>query len=270
MAITFLDGAIGSILIEKGGDTVSLLNSTDVATVAQLHKSYIAAGADIICTNTFSANKYSKLNHSFIDVITAGVLIAKDVTDGRASVAFDVGPLSELLEPYGDLTEEDCAHQYCEILAAGVTQCPDYIFFETFMDLNMLEIAVKQATAYGLPIMCSMSFTKVGKTIMGDSVQQMVERLSQYPLAAIGLNCSMEPANSLPVAKEFRKYTDLPIIFKPNAGPPQLSKDGVSYEEAELFVSEFDGIEALGNVLIGGCCGSTPKHIELLTQKYKK
>ncbi len=269
MAITILDGAIGSVLMRKGGDAVCLLNITDVATVAQLHKGYIAAGSDIICTNTFSANNYSKLSHSVSDVVAAGVSIAKDVTEGRAKVALDIGPLSELLEPYGDLTREDCAQQYCEIIAAGVSQCPDYIFFETFMDLEMLELAVKQATPYGLPIMCSMSFTESGKTMMGNSVQQMVQMLSTYPLVAIGLNCSMEPAKSLPVAREFRRYTNLPIIFKPNAGKPQVSEQGVKYEYAELFASEFEGIEELGDVYIGGCCGSTQKHIKMLAEKFK-
>ncbi len=267
--IKFLDGALGSILMQEGGDVVSELNIIDSSRVSELHKSYIESGANIICTNTFSANRYAKSKFSLADLIEQGVRLAKDAAlNTSVKVAFDIGPLSELLEPYGDLSEEECREQYDEILAAGIKAKPDYIFFETFMDLEMLTIAVEQAVPYNIPIMCSMSFTEVGKTIMGNSVEQMIEQLSAYPLVAIGLNCSMEPKNSLPVAKEFRKYTELPLIFKPNAGKPQFAESGIQYEDSKLFASEFSGIESLGEILIGGCCGSTPEHIKCLTENY--
>ncbi len=265
MSFVYLDGALGSNLMEKGVDVVSELNIVAPERVMDLHKKYIAAGSDIICSNTFSANCYAKSEYSVSDLVRSGVSIAKQAVEvSSVKVAFDIGPLSELLEPYGDLTEEECCEQYAEIIAAGIAVNPDYIFFETFMDLEMLEIAVKQTLKYNVPLLCSMSFTEVGKTIMGNSVEQMIERLSKYPLAAIGLNCSMEPEKSLPIAREFRKITDLPIIFKPNAGKPQVSEDGISYEDAELFAREFAGIEDIGNVYIGGCCGSTPEHISRL------
>ncbi len=269
MAIIFLDGALGSILMEKGGDIVSEQNIINKERVINLHKDYIKSGSNIICSNTFSANHYAKSKHLVSDLIKSGVEIAKYAAEGTATkTAFDIGPLSELLEPYGDLSEEECAEQYSEIIAAGITLKPEYIFFETFMDLDMLEIAIKQTLPYNIPLLCSMSFTEVGKTIMGHSVEQMVERLAEYPLIAIGLNCSMEPKNSLPIAQKFREHTTLPIIFKPNAGKPKFSEGGISYEDAEIFASEFNGIDQLGDVYIGGCCGSTPEHINRLTKKY--
>ncbi len=270
MAVVIMDGAIGSNLMENAGDVVSQLSLTDEARVLALHKSYIDAGANVICSNTFSANRYGKLTFPLADVVAKGVELAKKAAEGKGEVALDIGPFSELLEPYGDLSEEDCENQYREILTAGAAEKPDYIFFETFMDLNMLELAVKQAVPFGIPILCSMTFMEIGKTMMGNSVQDMVDRLSQYPLKAIGLNCSLEPNLSLPIAKTFRKYTDLPIVFKPNAGLPQFEEGDICYEDANLFAQQFSGIEELGDVWIGGCCGSTEKHVRRLAVHYCK
>ncbi len=268
MTLTFLDGALGSNLMRKGGESVALLNRTDPQSVVSLHRQYIEAGSQIICTNTFGVNRYSCDPSEVRDLVGLGVELAREAVgdNSEIKVALDVGPLSELLEPYGDLEVDDCAEQYREIIAAGMEKKPDCIFFETFMDIEMLEISVKEASQYDIPILCSMSFTEVGRTIMGNSVQQMCERLEQYSPMAIGMNCSMEPALSVRVATEFRNFTNLPIIFKPNAGKPRFSNGEVSYEDAEIFANECRPIVALENVFIGGCCGSTPDHIKTLCQ----
>ncbi len=265
MSITFLDGALGSILMQ-GGESVSLLNKTDPERVLRLHRQYIEAGSNIICSNTFSANRYNCSAGEVAEVVALGVALAKEAANGNAKVALDIGPLPELLDPYGDLEEEDCAEQYREILSAGTKNRPDFIFFETFMDIDMLEIAVKQATEYDIPLLCSMSFTEIKKTIMGHSVEQMCERLAQYNPTAIGLNCSMEPEKSIDVAAEFRRFTDLPIIFKPNAGKPQVSGQDVVYEDAAIFANECRPTIEFGEMFIGGCCGSSPEHIRLLKE----
>ncbi len=270
MSITFLDGAIGSILMEEGEGSVAALNITEADCVLTLHERYVAAGCDIICANTFSVNEASKLEYPAAELIGKGISLAKQAACGKAKVAFDIGPLSVLLDPYGELSEEDCARQYREIIAAGAKQQPDYLFFETFMDVNMLEIAVKEAVPFGIPIICSMSFGEVGKTMMGQSVQDIVETLSSYPLVAIGLNCSLEPEVSLPIAKEFRKYTSLPIIFKPNAGLPKFDEQGICYEDARLYAEAFADVDTLGDVWIGGCCGSSPEHLKYLVAKFRQ
>ncbi len=265
--ITFLDGALGSILMQNGGESVALLNLQDPDRVLSLHKEYIAAGSEIICTNTFSANRYGVDDADIEEIVATGIRIAKRAvgecgTDTR--VALDIGPLSELLEPYGDLEEEDCAEQYRRIIAVGKKEGVDLVFFETFMDIEMLTLAVKQACDFDLPFICSMSFTEVGRTIMGNSTEQMCERFLPYNPIAIGMNCSMEPDKSIPIAAEFRKYTDLPIVFKPNAGKPIVSSDGVIYEDASEFAKQCQPIKELGKVFVGGCCGSTPEYIERL------
>ncbi len=269
MSITFLDGALGSILMEGGGESVTMLNLHDPERVLSLHKEYISAGSEIICSNTFSANRYGIEDTNIEEIICAGVRIARRAVEESGTntkVALDIGPLSELLEPYGDLEEEDCAEQYRRIIDAGKKEGPDLVFFETFMDIDMLEIAIKQACDAKLPFLCSMSFTEVGRTIMGHSVEQMCERLLPYKPIAIGMNCSMEPDKSIPIATEFRKYTDLPIIFKPNAGKPIVSSDGVTYEDASMFAAQCRPIVQQGKIFVGGCCGSTPEFIVKLRE----
>ncbi|MFI3168591.1 MAG: homocysteine S-methyltransferase family protein [Faecalibacterium sp.] len=268
--ITLLDGALGTMLWELSGTAgeVWKLNLTHPEIVAQLHTMYIEAGAQIIASNTFSANEYAarKSGEHVAQVVAAGVKIAKSAAQGKAvKVALDIGPLPELLEPYGDLTEEECEQAYREILSAGSAQAPDLIFFETFMDVEMLKIAVKVASEYALPIFCSMTFAPMGKTMMGNSVCDMIEGLAEYDIAAIGLNCSDAPASLLRVIEEFRANTDKPLIFKPNAGLPQQQDGKDVYQSGEAtFAQDMLPVLALGAVYIGGCCGTTPSHIKAL------
>ncbi len=269
--VTLLDGALGSNLMHhNNNEGVHGCNFTHPDLVYKLHCAYIENGSEIICSNTFSANSLVINEHSEFttpQAVSAGVEIALSAAQkyNDIRVALDVGPLTELLEPYGDLEEEQCKKLYEEIITAGVKSGAQLIFFETFIDLEMLKIAVNCALklAPNLPIYCSMSFLPVGKTFMGQSVQDMVQSLEPLGVSAIGLNCSMEPLQSLPVAKMFREFTDLPLIFKPNAGQPQATLDGFIYEEPQIFTKEVLPIEELGgNLLIGGCCGTTPQHIK--------
>ncbi len=269
--ITFLDGAIGSILMENQHceHGVWQCNMQNAEQVTELHRAYIKAGAHIINSNTFSANRYTvkDCDTTVSEVVASGVRLAKQAAQGTSAlVALDIGPLPELLEPYGDLTEEDCTAFYDEIITAGAAEKPDIIFLETFLDIEMLVIAATCAQKTGLPLMCSMSFSQGGRTIMGNTPQQLVEALADFNVTAVGLNCSMEPKEALPVAEEFRRCTELPVIFKPNAGTPQFSADGISYEDAQTFVTDMMPIAKLGDVYIGGCCGTSPDYIKLLTE----
>ncbi len=298
--VTLLDGALGTMLWELSGTTgdVWKLNLTQPETVKKLHTLYIEAGAQIIASNTFSANCFStkKSGESVAEIVAAGVKIAKQAAqeaacvqhahtapDAQAStltqaadttttsatvkVALDIGPLPELLDPYGDLTEEDCAAAYEEIITAGVQEHPDLIFFETFMDVEMLKIAVEVAAKHALPIFCSMTFAPIGKTMMGNSVSDMIDTLRPYPIAAIGLNCSDEPSALIPVIESFRAQTSLPLIFKPNAGLPQQQNGKDVYQSDESIFAQ-DSLPAahLGEIHMGGCCGTSPAHIKTLKE----
>lgn len=271
--ITLLDGAVGttlwSIAEAHGVEKVPVwrYNIEHPEFVEELTKKYLEAGSEIILTNTFGANgpsvKHSS-DYSVKDVVTAGVTITKKVTNGTGVKAcMAVGPLSQILEPYGDLEEDECREIYTEMIDAGVKAGCDMIMVQTFMDLSMMKIAAEVAKSYGLPVFCCMTFEKAGKTMFGNSVEDTIEELAPLGIDAIGLNCSLGPDLALPIIKEFAEKTDLPIIFKPNAGKPILAADGTTSATYGALQFAKDVEPALEYVsYIGGCCGSDSTYIE--------
>ena len=279
--ITLLDGAVGTELwakAEKNGwkkEPVWKYNIDHPQIVAELAREYADAGSDIILSNTFGANAPSvqkSSSYSVSEVVSAGVKIAKEAVGGRGiRVGLDAGPLSELMEPYGDLTEEEVAEIYAEMFEAGVGAGADLIFLETFIDLAMLRVAAEEAKKYGVPVFCSLSFERLGKTMMGNSPEDMIEELEPLGVDAIGMNCSLGPELAVPIIRKFAGKTSLPLLFKPNAGLPVMKADGTVSTEysAKAFV---DGIApALDFVdYIGGCCGSAPSYIRELAERIGK
>ena len=279
--ITLLDGAVGTELwakAEKNGwkkEPVWKYNIDHPEIVAELAREYADAGSDIILSNTFGANAPSvqkSSSYSVSEVVSAGVKIAKEAVGGRGiRVGLDAGPLSELMEPYGDLTEEEVAEIYAEMFEAGVGAGADLIFLETFIDLAMLRVAAEEAKKYGVPVFCSLSFERLGKTMMGNSPEDMIEELEPLGVDAIGMNCSLGPELAVPIIRKFAGKTSLPLLFKPNAGLPVMKADGTVSTEysAKAFV---DGIApALDFVdYVGGCCGSAPSYIRELAERIGK
>lgn len=269
--IVLLDGASGTCLWEKAGDRspVWRYNIENPRIVSELAAEYADAGSKIVMTNTFSANRPSlkKTNYSVREIVSAGVGLAKDAVGGRAKVALDVGPLPVFMEPYGDLTEEEAFEIFDEQIRAGIPEKPDLIMLETFMDADMLRVAAEAAARHDLPIFAAMTFTEVGKTIMGHSVERFVETMEGLPIAAVGLNCSLGPEKAVDVIASFRQYTDLPLIFKPNAGKP-IVVDGVERVEYDVDTFVADSLPALpyGVRYLGACCGSSPAYIRALSR----
>lgn len=267
--IVLLDGAVGTSLWEKAADKqpVWRYNMENPAIVRELHTEMADAGAEIVLANTFGANggAVSRSPYTVEDVVRTGVRLCRETVGDRARVALSVGPLTGLLEPYGDVTEDEARTLYAEMIGAGMREKPDLIYLQTFIDLEMLKIAAECARQYDAPLFCSMSFEKVGKTMMGNSVEDMVRELSPYRPDAVGLNCSLGPELALPILATFRQHTDLPLLFKPNAGKATLV-DGQSVSEygAEQFVAEVLPAIDVGATYIGGCCGANAKHIALL------
>ncbi len=270
--IVLLDGAVGTSLWEKSDDKVAVwrYNIENPAIVTELAGEYVDAGAQIILANTFGANRYAvgKTNYSVQTIVSEGVRLAKEAVRGRAKVALAVGPLPILLEPYGDLTEEDAFAAFDEQISAGVAQKPDVIVLQTFMDANMMRIAGEAAAKHNLPIFSMLTFTEVGKTIMGHSVEYFVDAMKEIPLAAIGMNCSLGPDKAIPVIGSFRRFTGLPLAFKPNAGKPIL-QDGEQKVEYDIETFVEDCIPALDCDVkyIGGCCGSNAAYIRALGKR---
>ncbi len=270
--ITLLDGAVGTTLwgiAEANGVEkmpVWKYNVEHPEFIEELTRRYIDAGSEIILANTFGANgpavKRSS-NYTVAEVISSGVKAVRKVIDGTGvKLCLSIGPLTQLLEPYGDLEEEECAKIYDEMLDAGIGAGCDIVMVQTFMDLAMMRIAATEAKKYGVPVFCCMTFEKNGRTMFGNSVEDTIEELTPLGIDAIGLNCSLGPDLAIPIIKEFAEKTDLPIVFKPNAGKPITSGEGtqVTAYSAKIFAQEIK--PALEYVsYIGGCCGSDESYV---------
>ena len=276
--ITLMDGAAGTMLWQKAEahgwkkDPVWVYNIEHPEIVSELAVEYADAGSQIVQSNTFGANRPAvsrSSSYSVSEVVSSGVRIAKNAVAGRdIRVALSVGPLSALMEPYGDMTEEEAAEIYREICDAGMKEGADLILFETFMDINMLSAAAGVAKEYGVPVFCSMTFERRGKTMMGHSVEDMIEALEPLGVDAVGMNCSLGPDLALPVIREFAEKTSLPLLFKPNAGKPILAADGTALAQYSASVFADDVVPALDVVdYVGACCGSDPGYIRELAAR---
>lgn len=270
--VTLLDGAVGTSLWEKTDNKVPVwrYNVENPEIVRQLHIEYVEAGAEIILANTFGANagNVGKTEYTVQQIITNAMKIAKEAVAGRAKIALAIGPLSGMLEPYGDISEDSAFKMFDEMVGYGVEGGCDMIFIQTFTDLKMLQIALKAANQHNIPVFASMTFDQTGHTMMGNSVQDMIEGLKGFHVDAIGLNCSLGPKNALPVIETFCKNTDLPILFKPNAGNSTLV-DGKTVFDCDIETFTDDVLPAVdyGVQYIGGCCGTNAAYIKRLREK---
>ena len=263
--VTLLDGAVGTTLWEiaakHGVEQVPVwrYNIEHPELVAELAQNYAAAGSEIILSNTMAANRPAVENGSDYDVqeiVRLGVKHVKDALAGTgAKTCLAIGPLSTLMAPFGTLKKEDAARYFGEMVDAGMQEKPDYIYFQTFLDLEMMKVGVAEAKRYDVPVFATLTFEKHGKTLMGNTVEKVCEELGAMGIDGVGMNCSLGPELAMPVIKKFSECTDIPIVFKPNAGMPVPQEDGTMKIEAtaEEFAKEV--APALEFVdYIGGCC----------------
>jgi len=261
-----LDGSAGSLLwemAEKAGvprAPVWKYNIEQPELVLELHRRYIDAGSRMLQTNTFDANRLSvrrSSDYSVEQVVKSAVALAKQATQGLdIKVYLSAGPLGTLLEPYGKLSKAEAEDIYTEMLGAGAAAGVDAVALETFMDVEMMYIAAKVAKSYGIPVFCSMTFGKRRRTMMGDSVQKIVDKLLPLGIDAIGMNCSAGPVEALPVIQEYKERCSLPLYFKPNSGM------GEAYSALQFAEEVRPALDYVSYV--GGCCGCDDSYIKEL------
>jgi 5-methyltetrahydrofolate--homocysteine methyltransferase len=269
--ILILDGAMGTVLQQRGlppGGQPELLNLTEPALLDSVYREYIAAGSQVIYTNTFGANrlKLERAGRGVEEVISAAVGIARRAAAGTdVRVALDIGPLGELLEPMGSLSFEGAYDLFREMAAAGQAAGADLIVIETMTDLYEAKaalLAAKENT--DLPVFVTMSFDESGRTFTGCTVPSMARTLEGLGADAIGLNCSLGPDLLAPLLRELCENTRLPVIAKPNAGLPD-PVDGHYDMGPEDFVKALLPLLDAGVTVFGGCCGTSPEYIRQLT-----
>lgn len=268
------DGAVGTELIARIGKSdqcIDQLNITQPDLVRGVHRDYVAAGAQIIETNTFGANRIRLSSHGCEDMCKeinlAGVKLAKEEAGDKAVVAGSIGPTGKLLEPYGTVTVEDVRAAFAEqakyLAEAGV----DVIFVETMSDIREATAAIQAAKETGLPVVAQMSFTQEGKTMMGIDPATAVRNLEELGVEVIGANCGTGFNDMLDVVNEMIAATKRPLIAQPNAGFPKLVDGRLVYVSGPAYMADFAKQFAdLGVSIIGGCCGTTPEHIRAIAE----
>ena len=267
----FLDGAMGTQLQKRGlkvGQKPELAALEMPGVLISIHAEYVTAGADLLLANTFGANarKLAGTGYSVAQVVEASLACArKAAEESGALVGLDIGPLGELLAPAGTLPFEDAYDAFAEIVGAGVQAGADFIFLETMTDLYELKAAILAAKEHSqLPVFVSMSFESRGRTFTGCTVESYGVTAAGLGADAIGINCSLGPAEILPFAKRLCRTVPagIPVFVKPNAGLP--NPDGSYNLNAEEFAREMQAYAAIGVSMVGGCCGTTPEYIARL------
>ena len=266
--IILLDGGMGTMLQTAGlplGELPELWNITRPEAVTAVQRRYAEAGAMVLYTNTFGANRYKAAGcgYGVGELVAAGVRCARSAAEGfdGVRVALDIGPTGRLLEPLGDLSFEEAYDVFREIVTAGVAAGADLIVIETMSDLGEMRAAVLAAKENcDLPVWATMTFEATGRTFLGVTVGAMALTLTGLGVDALGFNCSLGPKELLPLVEELRRWTDLPLILKPNAGLPDPATGDYHITPAE-FAAELSKAPEKGVTILGGCCGTTPDFI---------
>jgi methionine synthase / methylenetetrahydrofolate reductase(NADPH) len=268
------DGAMGTMLHARGvgfDKCFDELNITNPAAVADIHREYIEAGAQLIITNTFGANRFKLSKHGLEDDVTeinrAGVELAKRIVSSSFKdvlIAGDIGPLGVRIAPYGRVKPEEARAAFAEQVKALTDAGADLIVIETMSDLYEIQEAIKAAKqTCHLPIVASVTFTRDDRTLLGDDPAKVARRIAEAGADVIGVNCSGGPSQLLRILKQMRlAVPDGKFWVKPNAGWPEQVGGRIMYPaDAEYFGDYALSFREAGANIVGGCCGTTPQHI---------
>ena len=231
-----------------------------------IHRAYVDAGTQILCANTFGANreKLLRTGRTVEEVIPASIAIAREAAQGKALVALDLGPIGQLLEPTGTLEFETAVDIFAQQVRAAVSAGADLVMIETMTDLQECRaalLAVKENSS--LPVIVSLTYEERGRTFLGHAPACAALTLEGMGADAIGINCSLGPREMPALVEELTRWTTLPISIKPNAGLPDPG--GAGYDiTADQFAAAMAGLTELGVKFYGGCCGTTPEYIAKL------
>lgn len=266
--ILFIDGGMGTMLQKKGlpaGKLPEIINIENEEMLLEIHKEYVAAGADIITSNTFGANSL-KYGEKTDEIITSAIKIAKK--SGARYVALDIGPTGAMLEPFGTMSFEKAYEIFASQVKSGAKAGADLVLIETMSDLTEAKAALLAAKENcSLPVVVTMSFDESGRTFLGTTPEIAAVTLSSLGADAVGINCSLGPKEALPLVKRIIEYSTVPVAVQPNAGLPKIENGKTVYKiNPEEFADYICQMADMGVALVGGCCGTTPQHIAAVTK----
>ena len=269
----FFDGAMGTQLQAKGlksGETPEKWNIEKPEIITEIHRAYFEVGANIATANTFGANPL-KIDNVEETVCAAINNAKKAISTKEQFVALDIGPTGKLLKPLGELDFEDAVSAFSEVVKAGTKAGADLILIETMSDPYEMKAAVLAAKENSnLPIFATFVLDENGKTVTGCNIPAMVALLEGLGVSAIGLNCSLGAEQLKKFVPTLIEATSLPVIINPNAGMPIIIDSKTCYkDDEENFLKNMKEIANMGARILGGCCGTTPKHIKAVTSALK-
>ena len=262
-----LDGAMGTELQARGlkpGETPEDWNIERPEDVAAVHRAYVGAGADTIVANTFGANplKYHG-RYSPGEVIAAALRIAREAGEG-ALAALDIGPVGRLLAPAGELGFDEAYDAFAQTVRLGAAAGADLVFIETMSDTRELKAAVLAAKENcPLPVYASVALDASGKLLTGADVECVAALLESLGVDAYGFNCGLGPDLMLPYVERLAAVSTKRLLVKPNAGLPKTVEGRAVFTVTpDEFARQIVSLAAAGASITGGCCGTTPQHIE--------
>lgn len=271
----YFDGGTGTLLQAAGlslGELPERWNLTHADVVKKIHLDYLLAGADIVKTNTFGANRLKFSAEELKEIVTAAMKLAREAVNEaqKGYVALDIGPCGKLLKPYGDLDFEDAVALFADVVRLGA-EYADCVLIETMNDSYETKAAVLAAKENcSLPVFVTNVYGADGKLMTGADPQAMIAMLEGLDVDALGMNCSLGAKQMLPLVSVFAAYSSLPIIVNPNAGLPKEENGKTVYDtDAEEFSDYMKEIARAGANVLGGCCGTTPEYIGKLVEKTK-
>src|SRR5271157_2196085 len=275
------DGAMGTVLYARGvfiNRCYDELNLSDPGLILSIHEEYLQAGAEILETNTFGANRFRLAQHGLAgkvaEINAAGVRIARQAVEhlkekqaGEAWIAGSVGPLGVRLEPLGKTGLDEARAAFAEQIGALARTGVDLVVIETMPALNEAHEALEAAreTAPEIPVLVMVTVDEEGNCLDGSSPQQAAALLTEWGAGAIGVNCSTGPATVLTAIEAMRAATTLPLAAMPNAGMPRAVEGRNIYLCSPEYMASFARKAiAAGAQIVGGCCGTTPNHIRAM------
>ena len=272
--VLVFDGGVGTYLYQKGiyiNTCFDELNITNPDIVSGVHRDYVAAGADVIETNTFGANRFKLAPHGLEprvkEINTKGAQIARAAAGENVLVAGSIGPLGVQIEPLGKLSFDEAREAFREQAAGLLEGGVDLIILETFSLVSELEQAIRAVRELNgeIPVMAQVTISDDGNLLSGATLESFVKGVGGSGIDTIGLNCSVGPRAMLDALETLKTLTALPISVQPNAGLPQNIGGRNIYMTSPEYMAEYaKRFIQTGATIVGGCCGTNPEHIRAI------
>ncbi len=267
------DGAMGTELYSKGvflNRCFDELNLSHPELVQQVHHDYLIAGAEVIETNTFGANRIKLEPHGLADrledIIRAGVRIAREVAGDKAYVGGSIGPLGVRVHPYGKISMEEAKQIFSEQVNLLLEEGVDLVCLETFVDRHEIQAAILAAREVGdLPVMAMFTLDDDGNSQDGSPPEEFALRLQEWGADIIGVNCGVGPQVMLESLERIASTVQSRLVAQPNAGKPRNFEGRNLYLSSPEYLANYARRFVQSGVhVVGGCCGTTPAHIHAI------